>query len=114
MKTILTLAAVALLAGCAGYSELQASEPALDLITAKSPADYTGCLAPKFMEIWPGQVTVIPDGGNTVVAVAMGSSTSMTATVTVEPTGRVTLREMAHFDIGSAFKRAREAVRACQ
>lgn len=113
MKTILTLAAVLLLSSCATYNEIQSSAPVLDLDTDKAPAEYTSCLAPKLMEIWPGEVSVIPDGQNTVISVAVPNGHSMMATVTVEPEGRVSLREMSHIDLGSAFKRAREATRSC-
>lgn len=111
IRTAAVLATL-LLAGCTSYSELQAMGPSLDLVTSKSPEAYAGCLAPKFMEIWPGNVSIIPDGENTVISAA-GNGQTMFATVTIEPSGRVTLREMPHVNIGSAFERAQEATRSC-
>lgn len=112
MIRVAVAAAIALLAGCASYSEIQAREPSVDLVTTKAPTVYAGCLAPKFMEIWPGLVSVIPDGENTVISVG-ASGQAMTATVTIEPSGRITMRETAHVELGTVFQRARDATRSC-
>lgn len=113
--TRVILIVVMLLSGCVSYSEMQAKAPVLELDSAKSPDTYAGCVAPKFMEIWPGMVSVIPDGENTVVAVAAAGGT-MTATVTIAPTApgsHVTLREMSHINLGSVYERARVATKSC-
>jgi hypothetical protein len=103
------------LSGCASYSEIQEKAPTLELISSKLPAVYASCISPKFMEIWPGMVSVIPDGKNTVVTVAGGGA--VTAILTIAPTAsgsNVTLREMSHINLGNAFERGQTAVENCR
>ncbi len=109
--------ALLLLSGCVSYSEMQDRAPALEFESSKAPNVYAGCVTPKLMEIWPGWVTLIPDGQNTVVTVASADSGTITATLTIEPTAtgsHVLLREMPHINIGSAFERGQDAVQSCQ
>lgn|GEM_PF-5262215 len=113
----LLFSALVLLSGCVSYSEMQSRVPALEFDSAKAPDVYAGCVAPKLMEIWPGLVTIIPDGQSTVVTVASPGGDAITATLTIEPiaTGsHVLLREMPHINVGSAFKRAQTAVHSCK
>lgn len=111
------LIASILLSGCASYSEIQDKTPTLELSSAKAPDVFAGCIAPKFMEIWPGMVFVIPDGVSTVVAVAGASTGFMAATLTISPTStgsHVSLREMSHINLGNTYKRGRDAAQACK
>lgn len=108
------IAAALLLPGCATYSEMQATAPVLELTTDKTPDAYAGCVAPKFMDIWGGMVSVIPDGESTVVTVGDGGA--MFATLTATPNGSGThavMREMGGPRIGTTFDRARVAAQSC-
>ena len=95
---------------------MQERPPALDIQSAKAPEVYAGCVAPKLMEIWPGMISVIPDGEKTVVTVA-STGGAVTATLTITPAGagsHVTWREMPHINLGSAFERGQAAVQECK
>lgn len=108
--------AALLLSGCASYSEMQEKTPALQLTTAKTPAAYASCLSPKVMDIWPGMVSVIPDGDGTVVAITSEQGGLMVATFTIIPvdTGsRVDIREMPHTSNAGTYLRAQDAARSC-
>jgi hypothetical protein len=81
----LLFSALVLLSGCVSYSEMQSRVPALEFDSAKAPDVYAGCVAPKLMEIWPGLVTIIPDGQSPVVTVTSPGGGAITATLTIEP-----------------------------
>jgi hypothetical protein len=112
--------AVFLLSGCVSYTQMQERPPALEFQSTKTPGAYAACVSPKFMDIWPGQVALIPDGDKTVVTVAgpsgaPGAGMTATLTITSETSGsHVVLREMPHINIGSGFKRAQDAAQSCK
>lgn len=72
------------LAGCASYSDMQASAPAFEFDTSRTAASYAGCLMPKANDLWRNMVTIAPDGESQVVTVqtAMGVVSMTTVTPT--------------------------------
>ena len=106
-----------LLSGCVSYGEMKERSPSVVFQTEKAPDAYTACVSPKFMEIWPGMVSVIPDGERTVITVANAAGGTVTATVTITPENNgshVALREMPHINLGNAYRRAQAAVESCR
>lgn len=94
------LAAVVLLSGCASYSEMQATEPLLELTTSKTPDAYAGCVMPKARELWRSMVTIAPDGQSQVISVATNASTLSTTTIAPRDDGsKVTFRAVSSMGV---------------
>lgn len=112
MKLALSMATVALISGCASYSQLRDRDPAISIESAKSAEEYLGCITPAFAEIWP-TTTNLRDGDLWIVAVPHG--VSYLATVTIRPNQHGAVAEYRQLNniTKFAFGRAREAVRSC-
>lgn len=101
-----------LLVACTGprYAELQDRPPAVSWVTAKTPAQYAGCLAPKLVDLY-NTTRVIPDGDAQVVAVTFATGYSgIVFTVTAHPDGRVEVREMSR---PASYTKERALAQSC-
>lgn len=113
MIRAVVIAAALTLAGCASYSEMQASEPRLILETDKSPDEYAGCLMPKARDLWRDMVSIGPDGNARVISVATNAGTLSTTTIVPRPAGAgVIFRAVSGMGVWGDEWPA--ALRACQ
>src|SRR5690606_30138025 len=111
MRGIAVLSVI-LLAACTTYSERQAQEPLLEVVSAKAPAAFAGCIMPKAREHWAGYATLGPDGDAQVLTIAVDVNRVM-GTLTIAPAGegsRITYR--AWIDSGK-FRAFRADIAAC-
>ncbi len=112
MRLIPVAAAAALLTSCATYSEIQSKAPILEVVSAKTAAEYAGCIFPRARELWRSTATIGPDGDRQVLTVA-GDDTGVYATLTIAPEGagsRVTYRGGAQL---GKFRRFQDDIAAC-
>lgn len=113
MKKLLLGLAGACLVSCSTYDSIKEREPAVEVHSTKSVDDYIGCIAPKFIQLWPDSTTVQDGNARVVTGRVQGT---MAATVTVigsDGGSRAEYRQLNNLKINN-FKKARTAVTDCQ
>lgn len=113
MRHVTALAAL-LLAGCVSYGEMQERMPMFALDSERPVDEVLGCIAPQWAEFT--SPNIVPDGQGKVMSALGRGPEQILMQVSIWPAAsgsRIEYRQAGGISTG-AFRRAQEAVRACQ